>query len=135
MCANAWNLLQARQRALTQEQFNHAKDLTSNIKKAVREDKEKPLKEQLEEMEGNSCKWNGLKRLRARPRLKYTKFVDKYGKRIPRGEYHNKSAEYLAHEQWKSQPEKLPPPKLNHNALRMVGFPSTTPNSPWKSLI
>ena len=99
--ANTWNLLQAGQTALAQEQFNHAKDLTSKIKKAVREDKEKQLKEQLEEMEGNSCKWNGLKRLRARPRLKYTKFVDKYGKRIPRGEYHNKAAEYLAHEQWK----------------------------------
>ena len=44
--ANTWNLLQARQTALTQEQFNHAKDLSSKIKKAVREDKEKQLKEQ-----------------------------------------------------------------------------------------
>ena len=39
----------------------------------------------------------------ARPRLTYTKFVDKYGKRIPRGEYHNKAAEYLAHEHGKGK--------------------------------
>ena len=45
--ANTWSLLQARQTSLTQEQFNHAKDLTSKIKKAVHEDKEKQLKEQL----------------------------------------------------------------------------------------
>ena len=121
--ANIWNLLQARQTALTQEQFNHAKDFTSKIKKAVREDKEKQFKKQLGEMEGKFYKWNGFKRFRARPRLKYTQFVGKYGKRIPRGEYHNKPASYLAHEQCKSQPEKLPPRKLNPQCLTNGRFP------------
>ena len=65
-------------------------------------------------------KWNGLKRLRT-PRLKYTKFVDNDGKRTPKSTI-AKQQNTLAHEEWKGQPEKLPPPKLNPEYLEELNL-------------
>ena len=121
--ATAWNLMESRQEAYRQGQPQIAQELTQKIKKEVRKDKETHLLQQLEEMEGSSYSWSGLKRLRKAPRLKYTKFRDKDGRRIPRSEYHHKAAEYLAQEQWKRNPDRIPPPKVNPSNLTNGRFP------------
>lgn len=121
--ATAWNLMESRQEAFRQGQPQIAQELTQKIKNEVRKDKETHLLQQLEEMEGSSYSWNGLKRLRKAPRLKYTKFRDKDGRRIPRSEYHHKAAEYLAQEQWKRNPDRIPPPKVNPSNLTNGRFP------------
>ena len=43
--------------------------------------------------------------------------------RIPRSEYHHKAAEYLAQEQWKRNPDTIPPPKINPSNLTNGRFP------------
>ena len=80
--------MESRQEACRQGQLQTAQEHTQKIKNEVRKDKETHLLQQLEEMEGSSYSWSGLKRLRKAPRLKYTKFRDKDGrkdstKRIP----------------------------------------------------
>ena len=114
--ASTWNLLESRQEACRQGQLEIAQELTQRIKKEVRKDKESHLLRQLEEIEGSSYSWDGLKRLRTAPRLKHTKFRDKNRRLIPLSEYHHKAAEYLAEEQWK-RPDRLPPPKINSSIL------------------
>ena len=121
--ATAWNLMESRQEACRQGQLQTAQELTQKIKNEVRKDKETHLLQQLEEMEGSSYSWSGLKHLRTAPRLKYTKFRDKDGRRIPRSEYHHKAAEYLAQEQWKRNPDTIPPPKINPSNLTNGRFP------------
>ena len=115
--------MESRQEAYRQGQPQIAQELTQKIKNEVRKDKETHLLQQLEEMEGSSYSWNGLKRLRKAPRLKCTKFRDKDGRRIPRSEYHHKAAEYLAQEQRKRNPDRIPPPKVNPSNLTNGRFP------------
>ena len=100
LSAHTWNLLQSRQEAQEQGNYQTANELITKIKQEVRKDKETSLIQQLEEIEGNSYKWTGIKRMRSRPNLKFTKFKDKDGNRIARIQYPQKAAEYLAHEQW-----------------------------------
>lgn len=69
--ASTWNLLESRQEAFRQGQLEIAQELTQRIKKEARKDKESHLLGQLEEIEGFSYVWDGLKRLRTAPRLKH----------------------------------------------------------------
>ena len=121
--ANTWNLLQTRQETLVEGNYDKAKELTLKIKHEVRKDKEEHLQQQLEELEGNSYSWSGLKYLRSPPKLKFIKFRDKDGRRIPRSEYPHKAAEYLAQEQWKRCTEFLPESKINPTCLTKGKFP------------
>ena len=120
---STWNLLQQRQQAQEQGNAILARSLSHDIKKAVCKDKEEHLKAELEEIENHSYKWTGLKRMRARPNLKFTKFKDKYGNRIPSAQYPQRAAEYLAHEQWKNDSSNLPPKKSNPKCLTERKFP------------
>ena len=121
--AHTWNLLQSRREAQELGNYQKASELITKIKQEVRKDKEAFLKQQLEEIEGNTYKWTGIKRMRSRPNLKFTKFKDKDGNRIARSQYPQKAAEYLAYEQWIGRSDSLPAPKQNPQCLTNGKFP------------
>ena len=100
-----------------------AKELNKEIKKAVKKDKTAAQMEQLEEIDEQGYKWTGVKNLKAKKTLKYTKFKDKSGNRIPIKQYAEKAAEYLAEEQWKDNEASLPPAKQQPTILTEGKFP------------
>jgi hypothetical protein len=123
--ANTWNLLPSRQNALVQGAYERAKKISSIIKQEVRKDKEEHLRKELEELEGNARSWTGLKRLRNRPRLKFTKFNDKDGGRIPRSQYPHKAAEYLSITgAVETKPRKLAKTKAQPRMFDKRGIPN-----------
>ena len=74
------------------EEFELANHLSKEIKKAVRENRLEQTKAQLEELQDQKYKWSGLRNLRAKPRLKFTKFKDKDGNRIPSTQHPQEAA-------------------------------------------
>ena len=61
----------------------------------VKQDKEKHLLEQLEEIDATGYQCSGLKRLRAKPTPHFTKIEDSQGKLIPLDQYAQAAADYL----------------------------------------
>jgi hypothetical protein len=74
--------------------------LNLDIAMQVKQDKEKHLLEQLEEIDATGYQCSGLKRLRAKPTPHFTKIEDSQGKLIPLDQYAQAAADYLEKTQW-----------------------------------
>ena len=59
-----WQTIEAKQRAINAGQWNTAKQLTRDIRKLARSDKEKSLITELELMTQEGYQWDGLKRVK-----------------------------------------------------------------------
>ena len=95
----------------------------SGIKQEARKDKKEHLRKELEELEGNAR--SGLKRLRNRSWLKFTKFNFKDGGRIPRSQYPHKAAEYLSSTgAIETKPRKLAKTKAQPRMFDKRGIPN-----------
>jgi len=106
----AWGLMEKRQKQLEENNWTEARETNNEIKKQVKQDKIDYKLEQLEEIDKDGYKWDGLKQLKQKFTPKFTKFIDKDGKRIPPEQYAHKAAEYLENVQWKKI-ETTPPTK------------------------
>ena len=111
-----WQLLQEKQAKNENNQRNEAQTLERQIRRQVRTDRRKHIKYQLEEIDAQGYKWNGLKRLRKKFVPRHSKFKDKDGNYITEENFVNAAAEYLCSVQWKKpeghEPEQ--PSPLSH---------------------
>ena len=108
-----WQLLQEKQAKNENNQRNEAQTLERQIRRQVRIDRRKHIKYQLEEIDAQGYKWNGLKRLRRKFVPRHSKFKDKDGNYITEENFVNAAAEYLSSVQWKKpeghEPEQPSP--------------------------
>ena len=79
--------MEGRQSAKQSGNADLAKSLNDAIRKAMQQDKLAHLKAELEEPKDETFHWTGLKKLRARPNLRFTKLKDKDGNRSTSKEY------------------------------------------------
>jgi hypothetical protein len=75
--------------------------LNKDIRKQVHKDKQQHILEELEEVDRDGYKWDGLKKLRKQYTPNYTRYKDKHGKYITEKQYAEHAADYLEHEKWK----------------------------------
>ena len=106
--------IEAKQRAINAGQWNTAKQLTRDIRKLARSDKEKKLITELELMTQEGYQWDGLKRVRKPFQPKRYKFKNKHGDPINEKEFSETAADYFADVQWAApQDNYLDPDKEN----------------------
>ena len=92
-----WQLIEEKQTALE-------KSLKKEIRKHARIDKEKSLGQELEEIDRDGYKWDGLKKTRKTFQSKREKYRDKDGNLIKEKDFAEAAAKYFAEEQW-AQPQ------------------------------
>ena len=100
-----WNLIEAKQKAIEENDFMKARDLSKNIRLQGKKDKEWVLLQELEEITRDGYKWDGLKRARKTFQPKRYKFKNKHGELIKEKDFPSTAAEYFAEIQW-AQPEE-----------------------------
>ena len=98
---DTWDLLEKRWEAISNQDSALAETLSKDITKRVRLDKEQHLLNELEAIDQDGYKWDGLKKMRAKFTPNFTKFKDSAGNHVPYSDYPQKAADYLATTQWK----------------------------------
>ena len=102
--AHTWKLIEDKAQAIEQENYDLSKQLSKIIKQEARKDKEDMLLTQLEELDAQGYKWDGLKAARKTFQPKRTKFKNRNNELIKEADFANEAAKYLAEVQW-AQPE------------------------------
>ena len=82
-----------------------------------------------------SWKWMDRPQTPAKPKLKYMKFRDKDGRRIPRHEYQKELQNTLLRNSGKVDPKDCCRLETTQHVWRKVSFQSTTRNSPWNATV
>ena len=110
-----WDLLEKRWEAISNQDAALAETLSKDITKRVRIDKEQHLLNELEAINQDGYKWDGLKQVRAKFTPNFTKFKDSAGNHVPYNDYPQKAADYLATTQWKCPSAENPvaPPRID----------------------
>ena len=96
-----WQLLCNKQDKISHGLTHEADEIEKILRKHLRQDKTKFMIEQLETMDEQGYKWQGIKSLRKKFVRKHCKFKDSLGNYIPESSFPEKAAEYLAEVQWK----------------------------------
>ncbi len=104
----SWNLLEQKWDANEKGNDDEVKRLDKIIRDKIRKEKQEYRLAQLEEIDEQGYKWDGIKLMKKKFSPKYCKFKDKDGKHVPVKEYADRAAEYLRDVQWKKT-ESAPP--------------------------
>ena len=99
--AEAWDLLSKKRQHNHAGSTETAKDLEKQLRKQIRQGQRKSMLQQLEEMDKQGYKWQGLKQMKKKFFPRHTKFKDKDGNPIPESSFPAAAAEYLSSVQWK----------------------------------
>ena len=95
-----WQKIEEKQQALQDGQFEYAKQLTRTIRSLARRDKEQATLQELEAIDRDGYKWDGLKRARKTFQPRRYKFKNKYGEYISEKAFPETAADYFAEVQW-----------------------------------
>ena len=119
---HTWKLIQERQHALETEQWDVAKKLKNEIQSNARKDKETATLRELEEVDRDGYKWEGLKHMRKTFQLKRTRFKDKDGQIISESQVAEEAAKYLASEQWEHPSNQVEPDSADYKNHESIKF-------------
>ena len=95
-----WQKIEEKQRAINAGQWNVAKQLTHDIRKLARLDKERALLQEFETINRDGYQWEGLKKARRSFQPRRFKFKNKVGELISEKDFAETAAEYFAEVQW-----------------------------------
>lgn len=125
-----WQKIEEKEVAIGAGHWNAAKQLTVEIRKLARRDKDRALVEELERIDRDGYQWEGLKKCRSTFQPKRYKFRNKHGDLISEHDFAETAAEYFADVQWAVPEENQPDPQKEESPLlegqnHMVDSPFT----------
>ena len=91
-----WRLIEQKQEAIANSNFDLSKQLTREIRNQARKDKERSLLDELEEVSREGYKWEGLQKTRKTFNPKRLKFRDRAGTFVKEKDFPEAAAEYFA---------------------------------------
>ena len=98
--AEAWQLVEEKQKAIEANDDAKSQTLTQSIKPLARSDRERTMLSHLEDIDAHGYKWEGLKRARISFQPKRTKFRNQQGVLIKESDFATEAAKYLSEVQW-----------------------------------
>ena len=109
-----WQKIEAKQQAINNGHWYTAKQLTRDIRRLARNDKETSLLQELDAITQDGYQWEGLKKMRKPFQPKRFKYKNKNGEIINEKDFAEAAAEYFAEVQWAMpQDDQIDPSKEN----------------------
>ena len=112
-----WQKIEEKQVAISAGHWNTAKQLTVDIRKLARQDKERALIEELERIDSDGYQWDGLKKSRKPFQPNRFKFKNKHGELISEQDFAETAAEYFADVQWAPPEDNQVDPQREQSPL------------------